>query len=191
MKMLHIIRNYSRKSFLLAVFSIAVIAAQAQFNKATLVASGLTCAMCTKAINNSLEEVSFVESVTADIKNSAFNIVFKPNAKVDIDRLKKAVEDAGFSVAKLKIAGNFNNVAVKNDEHVAVNGVTFHFLNVRNQTLQGQREIILVDKNFVTAKEFKKYSAATDMKCVHTGKTAGCCSKEGIAANTRIYHVTI
>ena len=191
MKSYNIISRFSRKVILLFIFSIGVLAVQAQFTKATLVASGLTCAMCTKAINNSLEELPFIQSVKADIKSSAFNIVFKSNAKLDIDRLKKAVEDAGFSVAKLKLAGNFNNVAIKNDEHVQVNGNMFHFLNVKNQTLQGEKEITLVDKNFVTAKEFKKYSVATQMKCVQTGKAAGCCTKEGISANTRIYHVTI
>jgi copper chaperone CopZ len=191
MKSHNIIPSFSKKIILLFIFSVGVLAGHAQFTKASLVASGLTCAMCTKAINNSLEELPFIQSVKADIKSSAFNIVFKSNAKVDIDRLKKAVEDAGFSVAKLKLAGNFNNVAVKNDEHVQVDGNTFHFLNVKNQTLQGEKEITLVDKNFVTAKEFKKYSVTTQMKCVQTGKAAGCCTKEGISANTRIYHVTI
>jgi copper chaperone CopZ len=163
----------------------------AQFKKATLQASGLTCAMCTRAINNSLEELPFVETVKADIKNSAFNIVFKSDKKVDIDQLKKAVEDAGFSVAKLKVTANFSNTSVSNDQHILLEGNTFHFLNVKNQVLNGDREITLVDKNFLTAKEFKKFSNATQMKCIHTGKAAGCCIKDGIAANTRIYHVTI
>jgi copper chaperone CopZ len=191
MKYYHNIQSVARTFSLFIIFTFAISSVSAQFKKATLQASGLTCAMCTKAINNSLEQLSFIESVKADIKNSAFNIVFKEGGKVDIDRLKKAVEDAGFSVARLKIAGNFNNLAVKNNEHVQVHGNTFHFLNIKDQTLHGVKEITLVDKNFLTSKEHKKYSSATQMKCVQTGKAAGCCSKEGIAANTRIYHVTI
>ena len=54
---------------------------------------------------------------------------------MDINRMKKAVEDAGFSVAKLKITGTFNDVKVGNDAHVRV-GATFHFINVSNQTLK-------------------------------------------------------
>jgi copper chaperone CopZ len=191
MKSYHNIHAAVKKLFLFTLFILTISSVNAQFSKATLQASGLTCAMCTKAINKSLEQLSFIESVKADIKNSAFNIVFKQGGKVDIDKLKKAVEEAGFSVARLKIAGNFNNLAIKNDEHVQLHGNTFHFLNVKNQTLNGVKEITLVDKNFLTSKEYKKYSAATQMKCVQTGKAAGCCSKEGIAANTRIYHVTI
>ena len=180
-----------KKISLIFIFFILSIAVNAQFQKASLQASGLTCAMCTKAINNSIQELSFVESVKADIKNSTFNIVFRPGKKMDIDQLKKAVEEAGFSVARLKLTGIFQNITVKNDEHVQLNGTTFHFLNVKSQTLNGEKQIILVDKNFLTAKEFKKYSAKTEMKCVETGKAASCCMKNGIAANERIYHVTI
>jgi len=180
-----------KKISLIFIFFISSVAVNAQFKTASLQASGLTCAMCAKAINNSLQKLSFVESVKADIKNSAFHIVFRAGKKMDIDRLKKAVEDAGFSVARLKLTGNFDNIAVKNDEHVQFHGDTFHFLNVKDQTLNGEKEIILVDKNFLTAKEFKKYSAKTEMKCVETGKAAACCVKNGIAVNQRIYHVTI
>ena len=165
--------------------------ANAQFKTATLQASGLTCAMCSKAINNSLEELPFVESVKADIKNSAFNIVFGAGSSVDFDQLRKAVEDAGFSVANLKVGGNFQDLAIKNDDHVEIGGKMFHFLNVNSQTLSGAKQIRIVDKDFVTSKEFKKYTASTEMHCVKTGKSAGCCKKEGIAVNTRIYHVTI
>jgi hypothetical protein len=48
-----------------------------------------------------------------------------------------------------------------------------------------------VDKDFVTAKQFKKISSATKMSCLQTGKAASCCEKEGIPADTRIYHATI
>lgn len=164
---------------------------QAQFKKATLQASGLTCALCTKAINSSLAELPFIQSVKADIGKSAFIITFKPDSKVNIDQLKKAVEDAGFSVAMLKLSGDFKNLAIKNDEHVQVNGSTFHFLNVKNQTLNGEKELMLVDKNFLLAKDFKKYSKATQMQCIQTGKAAACCRKEGIVPNSRVYHVTI
>lgn len=180
-----------KKIILIFLIAISGIAVQGQFKTAFLQASGLTCAMCTRAINNSLEELNFIESVKADIKASAFKIVFKTNAFIDIDQLKTAVEDAGFSVAKLKLSGNFNNVDVKNDEHVQFNGKTFHFLRVNNQTINGEKEITIVDKNYLTSKEFKKFSTATEMGCVQTGKAAGCCKKEGIAENTRIYHATI
>ena len=180
-----------KKSIIILLLFACAITAHAQFKTALLQASGLTCAMCSKAINNSLEQLPFIESVKPDIKNSAFKIVFKEGQSMDIDQLKKAVEDAGFSVAKLRLTGNFSNVAVENDEHVNINGNTFHFLKINKQNLNGEKEITIVDKNFLTAREFKKFTAATEMHCIQTGKAAGCCKKEGIETNTRVFHATI
>jgi copper chaperone CopZ len=180
-----------KKLFLFISIVFASFAANAQFKTATLQAAGLTCAMCTKAINKSLDRLSFISKVEPDIKNSAFIITFKEGADVDFDALKKAVEDAGFSVARLKVTGTFNNLAIQNDAHVQLSGKTFHFLNISNQKLNGQQSVVFVDKDFVSDKEYKKYSAATKMSCVQTGKAASCCVKEGVPHNTRIYHVTI
>ena len=173
---------------LIILLSVSSFSVSAQFSKASIQASGLTCAMCTKAINNALEKVAFVQSVKSDISSSSFNVVFKSNAKIDVDRLRKAVEDAGFSVSKMKLTANFDALAVKNDEHVNIEGTTFHFIRVSDQTLNGQKEITMVDKNFIGGKEFKKYSAATKMACIHTGRAEACCSKKSAE---RIYHVTI
>jgi copper chaperone CopZ len=155
---------------------------QAQFSKATLQATGLTCAMCSNAINKALQKVPFVETVKSDIKNSSFDIVFKQGQEINIDALKDAVEDAGFSVGSLKLTGNFSEVMVENDKHVKIGNATFHFLNVSSQVLNGERTITILDKNFVTEKVFKKYSNATKMSCMQSGKTA---------SGERIYHVTI
>lgn len=180
-----------KKIFFLAFVALISLNAVSQIKSGSLQAAGLTCAMCTKAINETLEELSFVESVKADIKNSQFLIQFKPGQNVDPDALKKAVEDAGFSVAKLKLALIFDNQQVTNDSHVKLGGRTYHFLNIKPQTLNGEKTITMVDKNFVLAKEFKKYSSKTEMACVQTGKAESCCKKEGIQENVRIYHVTI
>ena len=80
-----------------------------------------------------------------------------------------------------KVTGNFDNVNVKNDEHVVIGGKTFHFLEVSDQVLNGEQTLTLLDKNFLTSREFKKVSHATKMECLQTGKEQ----------NTRIYHVTI
>lgn len=176
---------------LLVVLMTAVSGIRAQFTKATIQASGLTCAMCTKAIDNALKELAFVEAVKPDIKNSAFAVVFKQGQEADIDALKKAVEDAGFFVAKFSITGSFNALEVRNDEHVSIGGKQYHFLNIKDQVLNGEKSLVLVDKNFLTPNGFKKYSAATAMQCIKTGKAGECCQKSGLAAGTRIYHVTI
>ena len=163
----------------------------AQFSKAKLQASGLTCSMCSKAVKVALEKVPFVQEVKVDIKSQEYAITFKEGSNVEFDDLKKAVEDAGFSVASLKVTANFNDVKVEKDKHIQIGGKNFHFLNGADQSLNGERTLTIVDKNFVSAKEFKKVSTASHMECVQTGKAGSCCAKDGISADARVYHVTI
>lgn len=164
---------------------------RAQFTRASLQASGLTCSMCNNAIYKALKALPFVASVESNIKKASFDIVFKEKATADIDALKKAVEDAGFSVAAFTLTGNFDNVSVADDKHVAIGDNHFHFLKVSEQVLNGQQTLTVVDKGFLTAKNFKKYATATKMDCIQTGKAGSCCKKEGLSEGTRIFHVTI
>jgi copper chaperone CopZ len=180
-----------KKIIFLFVLGVITSTLQAQFSRATLQASGLTCAMCSKAVKVALEKVPFVQEVKVDIKNQQYNLVFKEGNNVDFDALSKAVEDAGFSVASFKATGNFSHVKAAKDSHAEVAGLNLHFLNGNDENLVGERTITIVDKNFLSAKEFKKYASASKHACVQTGKADGCCTKEGIAANTRVYHVII
>ena len=180
-----------KKLLLIAVIALFSVPAKAQFTRATLQATGLTCAMCSNAINKALQKVSFVETVKADIKNSAFLIVFKKDKDVEIDALKEAVEDAGFSIGSLQLTGNFNDARIDKDQHVKIGKENFHFVSVHDHSLIGEKTITVVDRNFVTAKEFKKQCAATKMDCIQTGKAASCCVKDGMTEGERVYHVTI
>ncbi len=170
---------------------IAVLPAAAQFNKAEIQASGLTCAMCAKSIFKNLQTISGVESVDTDLNSSTFIVAFKPGSEVDPDLIRKKVEDAGFAIASLKLTGEFNDVAVKNDAHINFNGMTFHFLKTNVQVLSGEKTITVVDKSFVTAKDFKKFVSSTRMVCVKTGMAEACCTREGVQEKTRVFHVTI
>jgi len=180
-----------KKLLLISIIALSTLSSRAQFTKATLQATGLTCAMCSNAINKALQHVPFVESVRSDIKNSSFAIVFKANAAVNIDKLKEVVEDAGFSIGSLKLTGTFHDIKVEKDQHTKIGGENFHFLIAGEQVLNGEETVTVVDKNFVTEKQFKKQSAATKMSCMQTGKAASCCIRDGIGEGERVYHVTI
>ncbi len=179
------------KIFFLLFTLTGSLLSQAQFTGAEVTAAGLTCAMCTKAIFNSLEKVKGVESVDVDIKRSSFKLNFKKDATVDPDHVKNAIEDAGFSISKLQLTGNFNNISIENDAHVNIGGKTYHFLKVNTTKLNKQQSLTVVDKNFLSSKEFKKYKSSTNHPCVETGKAEECCTNTGSGASNRIYHVTI
>ncbi|TCJ17577.1 copper chaperone [Flaviaesturariibacter flavus] len=162
----------------------------AQVTRVSLQASGLTCSMCSKAVKNALEKVSFVDKVQVDIKNQQYNLTFKEGSTPDFDALAGAVEGAGFSVAALKVTADLPAAAtLAKDEHLQIGGQTFHFLNAANQSVSGSVTFSLVDKNFVAAKEYKKWSALSKMACVKTGRMASCCTKGG--AEARIFHAII
>jgi len=181
-----------KKTAMILLLVLAGFISQAQLTKASLQASGLTCSMCNNAIYKALKALPFVASVESNIKDASFVILFKENVPVDIDAMKNAVENAGFSVASFTLTGKFDHVAIGNDKHVVVDGRHFHFLKVNDQELNGLQTITVVDKDFLSMKNFKKFSAATKMTCIQTGKAGTCCEKEnGADANTRIYHVTI
>ncbi|MBC7874108.1 MAG: heavy-metal-associated domain-containing protein [Ferruginibacter sp.] len=180
-----------KKLLLIVIIALSAMSSRAQFTKATLQATGLTCAMCSNAVNKALQKVSFVESVKPDIKNSAFYIVFKANSPVEIDAIKEAVEGAGFSIGTLKLTAVFSDLKIEKDQHVKIGHENFHFLDGGSQVLNGEQAITIVDKNFVTEKQFKKFSSATKMSCMQTGKAASCSVKDGLAVDERVYHVTM
>ena len=162
-----------KKIFLLAAIFYSV-AATSQVTEVSLQASGLTCSMCSNAINKALKSLDFVNKVDANIKTSTFEISFKPGSKIDFDKLKKKVEDAGFFVARFTATMQFDNVRIKSNEAVTIGDKTLRFVNVKEQTLNGQKTIKVIDKGFVSSKEYKKNNVASaDPK------------------NGKVYHVTI
>jgi hypothetical protein len=81
---------------------------------------------------------------------------------------------------------------VQKDDHVEIGGHRFHFLNAKDQPLSGEVTFALVDKSFVSSREFKKYASMTRMACVQTGRMEKCCAKNTSSAETeRIFHVII
>jgi copper chaperone CopZ len=184
-------KSHEMKKILLIAFVFISFTTNAQIKKITLQASGLTCSMCSNAINKALKTLDFVEAVEANIKTSSFIITVKENSIANFDKVKSKVEDAGFFVAKMNATVLFNNIEITNDRHLVMGNNTFHFLNVNQQKLNGLQEIKLLDKGFVTKKDFKKNTNLTKMECYKTGVAASCCVKDGIVLGQRIYHITI
>ena len=179
------------KTFLFSLLLVLCGSARAQVTKGTLQASGLTCSMCSKAVKNALDKVSFIERVQVDIKNQQYTIYFKEGSQVDLDAVSKAVENAGFSVARLVVTAAVNGLKLEKEAHIKIGDFYFHILNATDQQLNGETTLTIVDKGFVSAKEFKKYSSWTRMPCIKTGRVATCCPSPTIPENARIYHAVI
>lgn len=162
-----------------------------QYRNVQLQAAGLTCSMCSNAINKALQPLPFVAGIETDLKNNLFTISIKEGTVPDFDLLKAKVEKAGFSVGQLTVEAHFDQLNVANDTHSSLGGQTIHFLNVKKQTLNGWQKIQLIDKGFVVASKFKKMKDYTTMECYKTGVASGCCKMGDASPGQRIYHVTI
>lgn len=181
--------NMKKILSLIALFFLA-FGAHAQVQEARLQASGLTCSMCSKAVLNALQKIPFVQKVDVDIDKQEYTLAFKAGAAVDPDALSGAVEDAGFSVSKLDLTATLDPQKIEKDKHVTIAGKTYHFLNAKGQELPATATFKVVDKSFVSDKEFKKVSTLSNMACVKTGKMETCCTKTPAAA-ARVYHVML
>lgn len=141
-------------------------AAQAQFTKAELQVSGLTCSMCSKATEKSLRTLNFIGDIKVDLNRNIFVITFKKDAQVDIGLIGKKVENAGFFVNSLKATFDFDNVKLENNRF-SYGGDTFYVLNPGSQPLSGMQTVTVVDKGFAPASVYKKYKTTVDSKGYH------------------------
>ena len=143
------------KVLLLVAVAISAIT-QAQIKSVSLQASGLTCSMCSNSINKALKTLDFIQKVDADLSTYTFEITFKPNSAIDFDLIRKSVEKAGFSVSTFIANIHFDNVTVQANKPAVIEDKTFVFLNTKDQVINGDRQVKVIDKGFIPAKEYKK-----------------------------------
>jgi copper chaperone CopZ len=162
------------RKFLFAVAILLSIGASAQIKSATLTASGLTCSMCSKAIYKALGKVSFIQKVDVDIEKSTYLITFKPGEDVSPAALKKAVEGAGFSVAQLKLTADVPAGTLNQNKQFAVQGSNYRIINTTKTPLSGTQTFTIVEKNFLSDAEYKKWLKAA-----------------GVASSLGVYNVAL
>ena len=144
------------KNILLLLMVCISMAASAQITKVSIQASGLTCSMCSNSINKALKTLDFVEKIESDIKTYTFVLSFKPNSTVDFGAIKKKVEGAGFSVSSFIATVLFSNLQVQYNQPVTIGSNSVLIINSNVSTLNGTRQIKVVDKGFVSAEEYRK-----------------------------------
>ena len=143
------------------VLLITTISAKAQFTKAELQVSGLTCSMCSKATEKSLRTLEFIGDIKVDLNRNIFLITFKKDAPVNLDQISKKVQNAGFFVNSLKATFNFDGVKVANNTF-SYAGDNYRLVNGADKTLSGPVMVTVVDKGFAPAAVYKKYSTSAD-----------------------------
>ena len=136
--------------------SLFTIQANAQISKAELVATGLTCSMCSNAINKQFKAMPEVEKVITDLNSNTFTIFLKKENSLSPKSFKDKVEKAGFFVGSLIVTMPFDNLKVADNSTFNAKEASYVFVDTKTQTLKGEVKVKVLDKGFVTQKEYKK-----------------------------------
>lgn len=129
--------------------------AKAQFTKAELQVSGLTCALCAKATEKALKTLPFIGEIKTDLMRNTYLLTFKNGEQVNFDQISKKVQDAGFFVNSLKATFDFTSIKVA-DNQFSYGGDTFQLMNA-TKSPEGQAVVTIVDKGFAPKSVSKKY----------------------------------
>ena len=128
--------------------------AYAQFSKAKLQATGLTCALCSRSIHQALDKIDFIDSVQPELKTSSFDIRFKEGIDVSVEAIRLAVEDAGFFVGGLTLVLTRNlSSTERSDRRFQQGAVSYQLLEdwKEGESLQ------VIGKGFLVEKELKRF----------------------------------
>jgi copper chaperone CopZ len=146
-----------KKTILIFLLQILYTTCHAQYVKAELQASGLTCSMCSFATQKQLKTLDFIDSIGADLNHTIFILYFKKDKVVEPAQIKQKVEDAGFSVASLKITFDFDAIKTENNNYFICQNNLYHFTGTTPSSLKGNIILKIFNKGFVSDKEYKKH----------------------------------
>jgi copper chaperone CopZ len=132
---------------LVSIVLLAGIKSNAQISKAEIMATGLTCSMCSNAINKQLKSLPEVISVETDLNTNTFIVTLKEDNALSPKVFKDKVEKAGFFIGSLVLTTK--SEIIKQGGYVLVNNAS---------STNPEVQIQVLDKGYVTEKEFKKLS---------------------------------
>ena len=145
------------KIFLFTLTAILVFAnAEAQITKAEIVATGLTCSMCSNAINKQIKSLTEVDSVVIDLNTNTFVVHLKKETNISPRILKEKVEKAGFFIGSMIVTMNFDNTNISDNSKIEKEGVALIIVDSKSKVLNGETMAKIMDKGYVTQKEYKK-----------------------------------
>lgn len=128
----------------------------AQISKAEIVATGLTCSMCSNAINKQLKKLPEVEKVDIDLNSNTFTILLKKNNTISPKVLKESVQKAGFFVGSMVVTIDFDNQKIDDNSKLKKDNLNLVFIDTNQKTLNGLTKFKVLDKGYLVMKDFKR-----------------------------------
>jgi len=137
-----------------------------QFVSIEIGVSGLTCSACTRSVEKNIRKLDFIKEVKVNLEQANGKIVLKDGANVSIDKVARAVENAGYSVNYLKAVFHFQSLAVSDNFCYTFQSTQFQFVKVGNRTLSGDVELKVIGKSFMNGKEYKTWDRVLVPLCI-------------------------
>ncbi len=127
--------------------------------------NGLTCSACTRSVELSIRKLNFVKDVNMNLENTEGKIVFYDSLDADIEKVAKAVENAGFSVRYLKAIFDFSNVTIQEGYCFNDGKNQFEFIKTEQRELHGNTELTFIGSDYQPKSEFNKFKPLPKLTC--------------------------
>lgn len=139
-------KNINKLKIIAALLLIVnVTNVNAQIIKAEIKATGLTCSMCSNAINKQLKTINQVVNVETDLNTNTFTVTVSKDNNLTPNIFKEKVEKAGFFIGSLIIT--VPTIVTRSNAYIFVENESSNADEV---------QIKILDKGYVTNKEYKK-----------------------------------
>jgi copper chaperone CopZ len=132
----------SLSKYLMAIFILLSTKSTAQIAKAEIIATGLTCSMCSNAINKQLKKLPEVEKVTIDLNSNTFSVSLKKGNQVSPKTLKDCIQKAGFFVGSMEVIFD-----------VETKSLSKNYIFLDNKYAN---QFKVIDKAYLVMKDYKK-----------------------------------
>ena len=154
--------------YLSICFFLIVPQTKAQFSEAEIGVNGLTCSQCSRSVEFSIKKLDFVKEVQMDLEHTQGKIIFKPGMKVYVEKIARAVEEAGFSVRYLTVDFIFENVTIQDGYCFLFENRLYQFVKTETKKLKGMTQLKFIGKNFLPKKEYKVWEPELKPTCSET-----------------------
>lgn len=163
-----------------------------QIPEATIGIDGLTCSMCSFAVEQSIRKLEFVDSFHMDLNENVATIIFKNNHFADFELLVQAVMNAGFSVRFLHASCIMENDAVSDGMHIKYGTNLIHIIEWDPSVQNKKVALSFIDKNTISPKKYKKYLESINKECYKTMRsTPECHSTSKNEMQVKVFHVIL
>lgn len=148
------------KNILVFLFMLSATFVRGEFLSAEIGVDGLTCSQCSRSVEMKLRALDFVADVQMNLEQNIGLVTFKKGKPIRLERLGKAVTDAGFSVGYIRAVFDFSDTNITPDGNFSFEGKVYIPVNDKPATLPVVAKIQLVGDDFMDTDSWKKWKPA-------------------------------